>query len=74
MGILSAHPDDRIRGRVAYRVDPKRSWKTAGPKKLAERVLRDSARVQPECFTIFEDDEGALWFVDETGIVSSPGD
>ena len=74
IGLITAHPDDRVRGRVAYRVNPKRSWKTAGPKKLAERVLRDSARVQPERFSIFEDDEGALWFVDETGAASETGE
>ena len=39
---------------------------------LAERVLRNSARVQPERFSIFEDEEAALWFVDETGAVSEP--
>ena len=72
MGLITAHPDDRVRGRVAYRVEPKRSWKTAGPKKLAERVLRNSARVQPERFSIFEDEEAALWFVDETGAASEP--
>lgn len=71
IGLIGAHPDDRVRGRVAYRVDPKPSWKTAAPRKLAERVLLDAATAQPDRFTTFRDEDGALWFVDESGAASS---
>lgn len=74
IGLLSAHPDDQIRGRVSYRLTTKKSWRTAGPRKIAERVLVDAERAQPDRFTAFRDEEGALWFVDETGIASDLDD
>ncbi len=70
IGLIDVHPDDQIPGRVAYRLTARTSWKTAGPRKLAERVLVDAGRAQPDRFTVFHDEEGALWFVDETGVVS----
>lgn len=74
LGLLSANPDERVRGRVAYRLAPKTSWRTAGPRKLTKRVLLDAARAQPDRFTVFRDQDNALWFVDETGIASDPDD